>query len=99
VGGNGGVGGRRPAPNFYALNAEFIGEITAEDNGDHAPTEAALAEYVSACRNLGMAAARWAALNGAGLAALNSALSAKGWQPVAAATGVKPPGCGENAAR
>ncbi len=99
VGGNGGVGGRRPPPNFYALNAEFIGQITAQDNGDHAPTEAVRAAFTSACKNLGTAAARWTTLNGADLTALNTALSAKGWQPVAATAGLKAPDCEESVAR
>ena len=51
VGGNGG-GGRRPPPNFNALSTELIGQLTAQDNADQAPTEAMHAAYTSACERL-----------------------------------------------
>jgi hypothetical protein len=87
IGGNAGLGGRRPAPNFYALNAMFIGQLTAQDNADQAPTEATFAAHASACHDLSTAATAWTALNTKELATLNAALGAGGIQPVAAATG------------
>ena len=93
VGGNGGVGGRRPPPNFYALQANFIGQLTAQDNADQAPTEPTVAGFEITCRDLAKAIASWAAINSTGLADLNSVLSKNGVQPVTAAAGVKAPAC------
>jgi photosystem II stability/assembly factor-like uncharacterized protein len=94
VGGNAGIGGRRPPPNFHALNAEFIGQLTAQDNGDHAPTEAALAAYSSLCRNLKTAIDRWNALNAKDLPALNGVLTPGGTPAVTAAHALSAPECG-----
>ncbi len=93
VGGNGG-GGRRPPPNFNALSTELIGQLTAQDNADQAPTEAMHTAYTTACERLRTAATRWTALNGAELTALNATLTGKGLQPVPAAAGVKASACG-----
>ena len=95
VGGNAGLGGRRPAPNFHALNATFIGAITAEDNGDDAPTEAARAAYASSCRDLKTAIAHWTAINTKDLAVLNAVLAQNGKPALAAAPGLTAPDCGE----
>ena len=92
VGGNGG-GGRRPPPNFNALSTELIGQLTAQDNADQAPTEAMHTAYSTACERLRTAAARWTALNGTELTALNATLTGKGLQPVPAAAGLKAPVC------
>ena len=43
------------------------------------------AAYTTACERLRTAAARWTALNGTELTALNATLTAKGLQPVPAA--------------
>jgi hypothetical protein len=98
-GGGGGFGGRRPPPNFYSLNARLASDLTAQDNADQAPTEAALAGFASACRDLKTAATGWAAINGKELAALNALLGRAGAQPVPAAAGVKAPDCGEKTAQ
>ncbi|MFI5231422.1 MAG: hypothetical protein ACHQSE_02800 [Gemmatimonadales bacterium] len=97
VGGNAGIGGRRPPPNFYALNATFIGQLTAQDNGDHAPTEAAFAAYTSECRDLKSTIARWAVINTTELAALNAVLAQGGKPALSAAGGLRAPDCGANA--
>jgi photosystem II stability/assembly factor-like uncharacterized protein len=94
VGGNAGVGGRKPAPNFYELNARLIGQLTAQDNADQAPTEPMQAAYAIACRDLKTAAANWATINSKGLATLNAALTAGGRQPIAASAPIKTPACG-----
>ncbi|HEV8409876.1 MAG TPA: hypothetical protein VGQ30_05160 [Gemmatimonadaceae bacterium] len=93
VGGNGGVGGRRPPPNFYALNANFIGQLTSQDNADQAPTEAMVAGFDAACTDLGKAVASWTAINSKDLADLNSVLGKNGAQSISAAAGVKAPVC------
>jgi photosystem II stability/assembly factor-like uncharacterized protein len=94
VGGNAGLGGRRPPANFHALNANFIGQLTAQDNGDQAPTVAMRAGYAAACRDLWTAATRWTELNSTKLTALNATLSGAGLKPVLAAAGVNAPACG-----
>ena len=98
VGGNAGIGGRRPPPNFHALNATFIGEITAQDNGDHAPTEAALSAYTSVCRDLKTVIARWTAINKE-ITTVNAVLAQDGKPALAAAGGLRAPDCGESPAQ
>jgi photosystem II stability/assembly factor-like uncharacterized protein len=98
VGGNAGVGGRHPAPNFYELSGRFIGQLTSQDNADQAPTEPMMTAYGIACRDLKTAAAHWATINSKSLTALNAALSAGGRQPIAASPAVKAPECGAPAA-
>jgi photosystem II stability/assembly factor-like uncharacterized protein len=104
VGGNAGGGGfpgpgRRPPPNFFELNARLVGQLTAQDNADQAPTEAMLAGYAAACRDLTTAVASWAAINAKELTGLNPVLTKSGLHPVPAAAGVKAPECGEKGAR
>jgi photosystem II stability/assembly factor-like uncharacterized protein len=94
VGGHAGIGGRRPAPNFYELNGRLIGQLTSQDNGDQTPTEAVTAAYTTACHDLKSAAAHWAAVNSKDLSTLNAALSKAGRQPIAPAAAVKTPDCG-----
>ena len=58
-------GFRRPreaAANFVGLNAEFVGQLNAQDNGDMAPTPAMLAAYATACHDLNATLTRWKAL-------------------------------------
>ena len=98
-GGFGGPGGRRPLPNFSALNGRLVGQINAQDNADQAPTEAMLAGYTAACRDLKTAAASWAAISSKELPGLNSVLTKNGLQSVAAAGGVKAPECVEKVVR
>ncbi len=93
IGGNAGVGGRRPPPNFYALSANLIAQLTAHDNADQAPTEPMVAGYEITCRDLRTAVARWAAANAKPLADLNAVLTKNGAQAVPAAGGVTPPAC------
>ena len=85
---------RRPAPDFSGLNGRLAGTLVAQDNADQAPTAAMLAGYAAACRDLGLAAKKWAAINGTDLVALNTVLSKNGLRPVVAAAGVKAPECG-----
>ncbi|HEX7545478.1 MAG TPA: hypothetical protein VF368_02050, partial [Gemmatimonadaceae bacterium] len=98
VGGNAGGGGfpagRRPPPNFYQLNSRLVGQLTAHDNADQAPTEAMLAGYAAACRDLRTAVTNWSEINAKDLPALNAVLGKTGLPPVPAAAGVKVPECG-----
>jgi hypothetical protein len=103
VGGNAGGGGfganRRPPPNFYQLHARLVGQLTAQDNADQAPTESMRTAYAAACRDLRSAATSWMSLNAKDLPALNSALGKSGLQPLAPAAGVKAPECAERSVR
>ncbi|MFI5311614.1 MAG: hypothetical protein ACHQQ3_10295 [Gemmatimonadales bacterium] len=103
VGGGAGGGfpgpGRRPPPNFSELNNRLVITLIAQDNADLAPTEAMLAGYAAACRDLRTAVAGWTAINDKDLTALNVVLGRAGLQPVAPAAGVKAPACGETAPR
>ena len=60
-----------------------------QEHGDHAPTVAMLAGYVSACRNLAKTAAAWQTINATDLPALN----ARGIKNVPVARGVTAPKC------
>ena len=93
VGGNAGLGGRRPAPNFYALNGTFGGQLTGQDNADQAPPEATLEGYAVTCRDLKIAITNWTAINSKGLADLNAALGKSGVQTLSAAAALKAPEC------
>jgi len=93
VGGNAGIFGRRPAPNFYALNGAFVGQLTGQDNADQAPPEATLEGYAVACRDLKTAVTNWNAIASKGLADLNAALGRSGVQTVTATGAVKAPDC------
>ena len=100
VGGNvGSSGGRNASPSFYGVHGRFIGQLTAQDNADQAPTEAMLAEYAAVCRDLRSTVARWTAINTKRLPELNAVLKRSGLQPIVAAPGVKPPGCGDTMTR
>ena len=41
------------------MNSEFGLQLTAQDNADHAPTQAALAEARQSCAELGKVVGRW----------------------------------------
>ena len=50
----------RPAAwSLVELNSEFGLQLTAQDNADHAPTQAALAEARQSCAELGKVVGRW----------------------------------------
>ncbi|HVT38445.1 MAG TPA: hypothetical protein VHE78_05350 [Gemmatimonadaceae bacterium] len=88
-GGAGLGGGRRPPPNFLALNARLVSQLNAQDNADQAPTEAMLAGYAAACRDLKSVAASWAAISAKELQGLNAALTRAGLPAVQGPVGVK----------
>lgn len=89
-GGRGG-GGRTPAT-FQSVHGRLITLLGNQENGDHAPTEAAVAAYGSACKDLTGVAAKWKAI-GADLQALNAVLTKAGAKAVPAAAGVTVPKC------
>jgi hypothetical protein len=99
IGGNAGIAARRPPPNFFDLNARFVGQLTAQDNADQAPTEAMIDANVVACHDLRTAVANWATAGGKALTDLNAALRNGGQQPLSALAAITLPQCAEKAAR
>lgn len=79
---------------FRALNDRFGELLTAQDNGDMAPTPAMRAAYAAACRATDRTMRFWQRLLSTGLPALNTALAAAGSPLVAAPKAVSwHPGC------
>ena len=77
---------------FQSVHGRLISLLGNQENGDHAPTEAAVAAYGAACRDLRGAAAKWKAI-GADLPALNAVLTKAGAKAVPAEEGVTVPKC------
>jgi photosystem II stability/assembly factor-like uncharacterized protein len=84
------VGGRTPPPTFVSVHGRLVSQFNAQDNGDHAPTEAMLTAYGTVCRDLSAATMKWQALNTKELTALNGELAKSGRPPVLAATVIIP---------
>ncbi len=86
AGGGRGFGGRGggppPTPNFAAAHSRLLGELTAQENGDFAPTASVLKGFAAACADLGTAVADWQAINGNYLDALNAVLAKNGMKSV-----------------
>jgi len=72
---------------FVALNGEFAIELTAQDNADHAPTQAALAVARSSCADLARLVGRWRQFVRADLVRFNQVLSRQGIGAIAARPG------------
>jgi hypothetical protein len=71
--------GRPPAPpNLAQINSTFGGQLTGQDLADMAPTEAMLAGFAAACRDLRTAVTAWRDIRERGLADLNAVLTAHG---------------------
>jgi photosystem II stability/assembly factor-like uncharacterized protein len=72
------AGGRRAArPGLKALNATFVAQLMAQDNGDHAPTAAMRAAAAGACRDLVKAIGAAQALRARAAAALPGGVPAR----------------------
>ncbi len=84
--GFGGRGGRTPPPTFVSVHGRLESQFNAQDNGDHAPTEAMRKAYESACHDLGAAAMKWRLLNTQDIPALNAELAKTGRPAVKPAT-------------
>jgi hypothetical protein len=74
-GGRGGAGAR---PSFRSLNAALVSQLDAQDQGDMAPTSAALAAFGASCKELGNLAATWRRLSTTELAGINAILKQQG---------------------
>ena len=86
--------GRPAAPSFVGVNGAFAQQLTAQEQGDMAPTAAALAAYAATCRELASVAASWQRLSTTDLSTLNAALEAKGTSAITVPAGTfKAPIC------
>ena len=69
-------------------------QLNAQEQGDMAPTQAALAAYATVCQDLAKVVASWQRLSTTDLTALNTTLKSRGRAALALAKGeVKAPGC------
>ena len=82
--------GRTPPPTFVSVHGRLVSQFNAQDNGDHAPTEAMLIAYGAACRDLTATATKWQALNTKDLTTLNAELAKAGRPPLQAAMVIIP---------
>ncbi len=74
----------RPAAwSLVALNSEFGLQLTAQDNADHAPTQAALAEARQSCAELGKVVGRWQQTVQRDVPAFNQLLARRGMTALA----------------
>jgi photosystem II stability/assembly factor-like uncharacterized protein/tetratricopeptide (TPR) repeat protein len=81
---------------FRTLSRRFVGQLTGQDRGDHAPTAPMLAAYDAACRDLIPAQSQWSRAIDSGLAAFNAVLIRHGRKPVAPVAAV-PAACATDA--
>jgi hypothetical protein len=63
--------GAVPPPNFRGVSNALVAQLNAQDNGDMAPTPAALAAYAKTCGELAVVAERWKQVIGRDLLTFN----------------------------
>ena len=71
-------GATNPPPNFRAVSDALVSQLEAQDNGDMAPTAAALAAYAHTCGELRTVVTRWQAVLGRELVTFNAARKKQG---------------------
>jgi hypothetical protein len=90
----GGRGGQAARPTFRALNAAFVSQLDAQQEGDMAPTAAALAAFSATCKELTAVAAQWQRLSVTELGGINAILKEKGQNVITTPVGtMKVPIC------
>ena len=86
--------GRNPIPNFTAINGALGQQLNAQENGDMAPTPAALAAFAATCHELETVTTAWRRLSTEELTAVNAERKQAGRGPLAVpAGGLKPVSC------
>lgn len=86
--------GPQGPPNFRGINGALVSQLNEQEQGDRAPTAAALAAFATVCQDLTKAIAAWDRLTTTDLAAVNSAIKARGGSAVAVPAGrIKAPSC------
>ncbi|MFN8570852.1 MAG: hypothetical protein U0132_02275 [Gemmatimonadaceae bacterium] len=73
-----------PPTDLFSIHSRLQDQFMTQDSGDLAPTPSALAGFALACRDLTKTLARWRAINGTELGALNAQLVAAGARSVPA---------------
>ena len=93
--GRGRGAGRPPAPTFSAINNALVNQLNAQENGDIAPTTAALAAFASTCKELQSVAVTWQRVITTGLSSYNAVLKQRGRTVLVTPAGaLKLPNCG-----
>jgi hypothetical protein len=86
--------GPQGPPNFRGINSALVAQLNEQEQGDRAPTAAALAAFTTVCQDLTKAAAAWDRLSTKELAVLNTAITARRGSPVALPAGrIEVPSC------
>ena len=86
--------GPQGPPNFRGINGALVSQLNEQEQGDRAPTAAALAAFATVCQDLTKAIAAWDRLTTTDLAAVNSAIKARGGSAVAVPAGrITVPNC------
>ena len=86
--------GRPPAPTFAAINNALVNQLNAQENGDIAPTAAALAAFANTCKELQTVAVTWQRVITSGLSSYNAGLEQRGRSVLATPAGtLKFPRC------
>src|SRR6185437_5287220 len=70
--------GRAAAPSFIGINGALATQLTTQEQGDMAPTEATVAEYASSCRELTSVITAWQRLSTTELGTFNGLLKQHG---------------------
>lgn len=92
--GRGRGAGRPPAPTFSAINNALVNQLNAQENGDIAPTAAALAAFANTCKELQTVAITWQRVITTGLSSYNAVLKQRGRTVLATPAGaLKLPNC------
>jgi len=90
----GGRGGQASRPSFRAVNAALVSQLDAQEQGDMAPTSAALAAFGATCRELATLAATWQRLSVTELGGINAILKQQGQNVIPTPAGpIKVPIC------
>ena len=96
LGGPGGFFFRRSTtPNFVGVNGALVRQLNQADQGDGMPTPAEVANYNSACSDLGKAVTTWRSITTKDVVALNALLSKNNLKPLAGdPSALAVPACG-----
>jgi hypothetical protein len=90
----GGRGGGAARASFRSINAALVSQLDAQDQGDMAPTSAALAAFGATCKELTNLAATWQRLSVTELGGINAILKQQGQSVITTPVGtMKVPIC------
>jgi len=90
--GFGGFGRPQPPPTFVGVNGTLTGQVNTLENGDMAPTEAMIRDYLAACGQLRTVATNWSGV-GAAVTAFDAVLAQNNLKAIPAPAVMTVPGC------